>query len=378
MKFIDKIFVNPTISFTKGKVYPFIEMANVDVNARSPKQVDSKIFSSGVKFEKGDTIVARIEPCLQNGKGFYVNELTCGFGSTEFLVFRPKDESVDSKFLYYYMQTDYIRKSMIASMTGATGRQRVNNDIFNNLDIELPTFEIQKRIADILSAYDDLIENNQKQIILLEEAAKRLYKEWFVNLRFPRYEEVNIEDRVPEGWERKKLIEIADVQYGFAFDSRKFNNLNKGTPIIRIRNIPSGNTSDYTTESADEKYLVHNGDIVVGMDGEFHINTWSGETGYLVQRTCLIKPRNHLMNGYILQSIHEPIKFFEKTVVGATVAHLGKKHIDSITIIEPPEEYYVPFQYMLEKRQYLLNQNVLLGKARDKLLPKLMSGEIEV
>jgi type I restriction enzyme S subunit len=378
MKFLDYIQVNPTIKLEKDKQYPFVEMANADVFAREPKQIDIKKYSSGVKFQRGDTVIARIEPCLQNGKGFFVKNISEGFGSTEFLVFRPKDDKVTNEFLYYFMLTDYIRKSMINSMTGATGRQRVNKDIFKSLELSLPSIEKQKRIADILSAYDDLIENNQKQIKLLEEAAMRLYKEWFVKLRFPGHENTKIVDGVPEGWERNKLIEIADIQYGFAFDSSKFNILKKGTPIIRIRNIPSGNTSDYTTENADEQYLAYNGDIIVGMDGEFHINTWAGDTAYLVQRTCRIKPKNTIMKGYLLQAIYEPIKYFEKTITGATVAHLGKKHIDTITLLTAPEKYYLPFQYLFDKRQILLKQNVLLQEARDKLLPKLMSGEIEV
>jgi type I restriction enzyme S subunit len=378
MKFLDYIQVNPTIKLEKDKQYPFVEMANADVFAREPKQIDIKKYSSGVKFQRGDTVIARIEPCLQNGKGFFVKNISEGFGSTEFLVFRPKDDKVTNEFLYYFMLTDYIRKSMINSMTGATGRQRVNKDIFKSLELSLPSIEKQKRIADILSAYDDLIENNQKQIKLLEEAAMRLYKEWFVKLRFPGHENTKIVDGVPEGWERNKLIEIADIQYGFAFDSSKFNILKKGTPIIRIRNIPSGNTSDYTTEHADEQYLAYNGDIIVGMDGEFHINTWAGDTAYLVQRTCRIKPKNTIMKGYLLQAIYEPIKYFEKTITGATVAHLGKKHIDTITLLTAPEKYYLPFQYLFDKRQILLKQNVLLQEARDKLLPKLMSGEIEV
>ncbi len=378
MKFLDYIQVNPTIKLEKDKQYPFVEMANADVFAREPKQIDIKKYSSGVKFQRGDTVIARIEPCLQNGKGFFVKNISEGFGSTEFLVFRPKDDKVTNEFLYYFMLTDYIRKSMINSMTGATGRQRVNKDIFKSLELSLPSIEKQKRIADILSAYDDLIENNQKQIKLLEEAAMRLYKEWFVKLRFPGHENTKIVDGVPEGWERNKLIEIADIQYGFAFDSSKFNILKKGTPIIRIRNIPSGNTSDYTTEHADEQYLAYNGDIIVGMDGEFHINTWAGDTAYLVQRTCRINPKNTIMKGYLLQAIYEPIKYFEKTITGATVAHLGKKHIDTITLLTAPEKYYLPFQYLFDKRQILLKQNVLLQEARDKLLPKLMSGEIEV
>lgn len=378
MNFLEHIQLNPTVSLEKGKTYPFIEMANVSTGSREPSAIDSKAFSSGVKFEDGDTVIARIEPCLQNGKRFMARNIGKGFGSTEFLVFRPKDDSIDGTFLYYFMQTDFIKKSMIGSMTGSTGRQRVNNDIFKTLEIEIPSIEIQRRIGETLSAYDDLIENNQKQIKLLEEAAQRLYKEWFVDLRFPGYEDTEIVDEIPEGWEKQKLIDIADVQYGYAFDGSKFNDIGNGTPIIRIRNIPDGNTQDYTTEEADEKYLISNGEILVGMDGEFHINSWAGKDAYLVQRTCCFRPRKKNMNGWLLNAIYEPIKFFEKTVVGATVSHLGKKHIDSIELLIGPDELFVPFQTYYEKRQVLLNQNNALAEARDRLLPKLMNGEIEV
>ena len=171
-------------------------------------------------------------------------------------------------------------------------------------------------------------------------------------------------------------MDLVDVQYGYAFDGSLFNTAKNGMPIIRIRNIPSGNTDDYTTEEADSQYIVHNGDILVGMDGEFHINSWSGPDAYLVQRTCSFRPNNSEMKGYLLQAIYEPIKYFENTVVGATVAHLGKKHIDTINVLTCPTNLYVPLQDYYEQRQLLLNQNWLL--ARDRLLPKLMSGEIEV
>ena len=236
----------------------------------------------------------------------------------------------------------------------------------------------QSYIVDTLAAYDDLIENNQKQIKLLEETAQRLYKEWFVDLRFPGHEKTEIIDGVPVGWKKEKLIDIADVQYGYAFDGSLFNTQKEGMPIIRIRNIPSGITDDYTTEEADAQYIIHNGDIVVGMDGEFHINSWCGDDSYLVQRTCCMKPRNNEMKGWFLTAIYEPIKYFEKTVVGATVAHLGKKHIDTIMLLTGTSELYVPFQRMFEKRQLLLNQNRLLCEARDRILPKLMSGEIKL
>lgn len=167
MNFLEHIQLNPPVSLEKGKIYPFIEMANVSTRNREPSAIDKKAFSSGVKFEDGDTVIARIEPCLQNGKRFMARKIGKGFGSTEFLVFRPKDDSVDSTFLYYFMQIEYIKKSMIGSMTGATGRQRVNNDIFKSMEIEMPSIELQRKIGQILSSYDDLIENNQKQINFL-------------------------------------------------------------------------------------------------------------------------------------------------------------------------------------------------------------------
>ena len=181
MNFLEHIVLNPKIELKKGEVYPFVEMANVSIKYREPDLIENRVYTSGVKFEENDTVIARIEPCLQNGKKFLAKGIKQGFGSTEYLVFRPMDDMVDSVFLYYFMQTDFIRKNMIGSMTGSTGRQRVNNDIFKSLKIEIPDIEVQRKIAKILSAYDDLIENNKKQINLLEEMAQRLYKEWFID-----------------------------------------------------------------------------------------------------------------------------------------------------------------------------------------------------
>ena len=231
MKFLDCIDVNPKISLEKGKIVPFIEMGNVSTIYRNPIAVESKPFDSGVKFQDGDTVVARITPCLQNGKRFYCKNIGTGFGSTEYLVFRPKNESVDNLYLYYFMKTKFIKQSMINSMVGATGRQRVNNDVFKNIEINFPNKEKQIKIGKILSAYDDLIENNQKQIKLLEEAAQRLYKEWFVDLRFPGYETTPIIDGVPEGWEKKKLSDIAEVIMGQSPKSEFYNKNNEGLPF---------------------------------------------------------------------------------------------------------------------------------------------------
>ena len=291
-------------------------------------------------------------------------------------IIKPDKQKVLPRYLYYKLQN--CVPQFINSSNGSAQKNLLLSTM-RTFQIEIEEKrEKQEKIANTLSAYDDLIENNQKQIKLLEEAAQRLYKEWFVDLRFPGHENTKIVDGVSEGWKKERLVDIAEIQYGYAFDGTLFNADKNGTPIIRIRNIPQAETMDYTTEHVSENYLVQNGEIIVGMDGEFHINAWAGNTAYLVQRVCCIRPKNTEIKGWLLQAIYEPIKFFERTVVGATVAHLGKKHLDSIYLLTSPEGFYKPFMILFDKRLLLENQNRKLREARDRLLPKLMSGEVEV
>lgn len=358
---------------------PFVTIANIENNQFDftnamfvPKDYYEKLDDKR-KPQKDDILYSvvgsfGIPVLIKNDKHFVFQR--------HIAILRP-NKSIDARFLYYTMLSrDFYMKADAAAIGAA--QRTVSLTALRNIQITVPPIETQHRIADILSAYDDLIENNRKQIKLLEEAAQRLYKEWFVDLRFPGHEHIKIVDGVPEGWKKERLVDIADVQYGYAFDGALFNSKKSGTPIIRIRNIPESQTEDYTTEAADSQYLVYNGDIVVGMDGEFHINSWAGNTAYLVQRTCRIKPLNSDLNGFLLWAIYEPIKYFERTVVGATVAHLGKKHIDTIQILVPTEKFYLPFKTLFDKRLLLMNQNKKLAEARDRLLTKLMSGEVEV
>ncbi len=364
----------------EGEGYPIIRTPNVgrgrlilDGVQRVSKATYDKRNIRAVP-QKDDIIFAREAPA-GNAAIIRAGQEVC-LGQRTVLI-RPDKKKVCPQFLAYYILAPKQQYELLGTANGATVAH-VNIPIIRNMPVNLPKIEIQERIAEILSSYDDLIENNKKQIKLLEEAAERLYREWFVDLHFPRYENTEIIDGVPEGWKRKRLVDIADIQYGYAFDGSKFNDMKKGIPIVRIRNIPSGITSDYTTEETEEKYLIGNGDIIVGMDGEFHINSWSGDNAYLVQRTCCFRPKKKEMQGWLLWAIRKPIKYYEKTIVGATVSHLGKKHIDAIDLLVGPDELYVPFQNYFDKRQSLLNQNVLLLEARDRLLPRLMSGEVEV
>ena len=346
----------------------------------SLQEVDSKVVKSGDYLEKGDIVFVR-----SNGNKELVGrcmiidrDIPVTYSGFCIKLHLKDKKRFDPVFFNYLFKTRQFKKSMTGTAVGAN-IQNLSQSRLGSCEVSVPDIETQKRIAIILSRYDSLIENHQKQIKLLEEAAQRLYKEWFIDLHFPGHENTNIIDGVPEGWEKKKLIDLVDVQYGYAFDGHLFNSKGEGTPIVRIRNIPDGCTSDYTTEEANDSYIVNDGDILIGMDGIFHINTWCGGKSYLVQRACSFRPKNVSMKGFILQAIYEPIKFFENTVVGATVAHLGKKHIDSIELlVSNDDKMYKPFEKMFNERQTLKTQLRLLTEARDRLLPKLISGEITV
>lgn len=351
-----------------GGKYPFIQTADVKAanlylteykNTYNEKGLEqSKLWKAGtlcitIAANIAETAILGIDACFPDS----------------IMGFVPFKGVSNVKFIKYVFD---ILKNNCRTISQGTAQDNLSWEKLSRIEFPAPPIEVQNKIVDILSAYDDLIENNQKQIKLLEEAAQRLYKEWFVNLRFPGYENTPIIDGVPKGWKKEDLINLVDIQYGYAFKGSLFNNIGKGMPIIRIRNIPDGQTTDFTTEKVSKEYIIHNGDILVGMDGEFYVNSWGGEDAYLVQRTCCFRTKFNNMKGYLLQAILEPIKFFEKTVVGATVTHLGKKHINTIKIFSVPNVLYEPFQMWYEKRQSLVNQNRLLTEARNRLISQIM------
>ena len=268
------------------------------------------------------------------------------------------------RYVHLYLSLVDSVKWIENHSVGAT-MPNINSEILANVPIALPSLSIQDRIAGILSDYDSAIANCRKQIALLEEAAMRLYREWFKDGK----------------GEKKRLVEIADVTYGYPFSSSLFNSKHEGLPIIRIRNVPLGFSDDYTTEVAKEAYLVHDGDLLIGMDGEFHMNFWSGGNAWLVQRTCRIQPKDSMLTGFLMEAIKNPIRAFQSSIVGSTVGHLGKSDIDTVDVPVIDDDR-IPIAEVLQKmyceRLALSLQIRTLTEARDRLLPKLMKGEVAV
>lgn len=370
-----------TTAKDEGYGYALIRTPNIGkgrLDLDGVHRVSKEVYQSRIARaipQQDDLILAREAP-VGNVAKILKGQKVC-LGQRTVLI-RPNKELVSPDFLTYYLLAPEQQYNLTSSANGATVAH-LNMGMIRNLPIVLPPRHIQDKIASILSAYDDMIDNCKQQIALLEEAAQRLYREWFVDLRFPGHETTPIgENGLPEGWQIVKLPEIASVRYGYAFDGSKFNSSGEGTPIIRIRNIPDSYTNDFTTETANEKYLVKCGDILVGMDGEFHINTWSDKEAYLVQRACAIDPLSDEDRGFLFLAINAPIKFFEKTLTGATVAHLGKKHLDSIDILLPPTSLRTTFKSYFDLRLSKMRQLRYLVDSRDLLLPRLISGQIEI
>jgi type I restriction enzyme S subunit len=367
-----------------GGSYPFIKPTDMDLDRRRVSKWEENYSDKAFKKFKnayipaGSTGVVTIGTV---GEKIFQSNHNC-FTNQSVNVVIPNEELYDKDFVYYLLKYN-LPKVSSANPGTASGRHHVSKSNFCSINVKVPYHKsTQIKIGSTLSAYDDLIENNLKRIKLLEELAQRTYEEWFVKFRVNgKNLDVNKETGLPDGWERKHLFEIANVFYGFPFKANQFNSEGKGTPIIRIRNIHQSNTNDFSTEIVDTKYWVEKGDLLLGMDGEFYINNWSGPRAYLVQRSCNVKSKDKFLHGYLSQAIVPPVKFFEATISGTTVAHLGKSHLESIEILIPTKKIFQMleiFNNLLDLKIKLSIQNRLLKESRDILLPRLMSGKIEV
>ena len=271
------------------------------------------------------------------------------------------------KFIYYQLRSEHIGRWLEKVSIGAT-MPSLNTGLLSGIEMVLPPIEIQKQIAGILSAYDDLIENNQKQIKLLEEAAQRLYKEWFVDLRFPGHENTKIVDGVPEGWSRTNINEILTFHRGY--DLTK-NEMKAGRyPVV-------GST---TVIGYHNEFKIKGPGIVTGRSGSLGKyqfiwdNFWPHNTSLYISD---YKDHNIFFVYSLLQTVD-----FASLNNGGAIPTLNRNVLSNIEVIEPTDELQEMFAKIAEaqyrKIRNLEKQNNQLKMARDVLLPKLMSGEVEV
>ena len=290
-------------------------------------------------------------------------------------------EKVDRTYLYYYLlhQTPFY----LGGVNGAT-MVHITKKNMEKKTVYIPSsLDVQHRIASILSTYDTLIENNSVRIRLLEKMAENLYKEWFVRFRFPGHENVEMENGLPKGWKIVNLFDVAEVTYGFAFKSNQFCDNTELNPVVRIRDIQDNHTNTYTDEPCEDKYLIGKNAILIGMDGIFHMCLWNGERAYLNQRVVMLNSKEKGVCNYLLYLAIKPqIKYWEQVISGTTVAHLGDKHLRRVKVLLPEtailEKANSIILRAMDEKNILQHQNSLLARQRDLLLPRLMSGNLEV
>ena len=189
--------INPTEKLLKGQINKKIGMEHLMPFMKKPQGITREPYNGGMKFRNGDTLIARITPCLENGKTAYVDVLDeneIGFGSTEYIVLRQKRDKSDKQFLYYFAKSENFRDIAIASMTGSSGRQRVQLDALKKHKFLIPPLPEQQAIAGVLSALDDKIDLLQRQNQTLEQMAATLFRQWFIEEAKEDWEQVTLAD----------------------------------------------------------------------------------------------------------------------------------------------------------------------------------------
>lgn len=355
---------NPRESIKKGSVAKKIAMDKLQPFCRDIPEYEYATFSGGTKFRNGDTIMARITPCLENGKTAKVNILDdgeVGFGSTEYIVFRAKENLTDEDFLYYLVCSPLVRDPAIKSMVGSSGRQRVQTDVVQNLEIDLPDLDTQRKIGSILRSFDDKIALNNAINKNLLQQASTIYQAWFEDF-------IPFDGVCPEGWEEGVLSDIANITSG----KRPPMKSTEKTDIAAIPLVGAASVMGFTSESNHtEKILVTGRVGTHGVVQRFNAPCWTSDN------TLVITSDLYEYTYQILQRID-----YHAMNRGSTQPLITQGDMNKVAILIPDRQTLDNFealvgQLMLQYEANLL-ENTRLAELRDALLPRLMSGELDV
>ena len=382
VKLAEAIEINPKEMLPNGTLAKKISMDKLQPFCRDIPEYEMAEFSGGTKFRNGDTIMARITPCLENGKTAMVNILNddeVGFGSTEFIVFRAKPGVTDSDYVYYLVSSPTVREPAIKSMVGSSGRQRVQTDVVNGQEFSLPALSDQQRIAGVLKTLDDKIAlNNQINNNLLQQA-QTLYREMFVNTQNASRRTCRAEEffdiaigKTPPRKERQWFttnpsdvtwVSISDMGSCGTYIGRSSEQLTKeAVDRFNIKVIPS-NTVLLSFKLTVGRIAITHGEITTN-EAIAHFKT--------------DKP-------YINEYLYCYLRDYNYQTLGSTssiATAVNSKIIKAMPFIIPADEEISRFHSVAGPmfEQILNNQleNDSLAEIRDTLLPKLMSGELDV
>ena len=408
MLFSEAVQISPNVRLTRGTIYPFVDMASVRADARSVFSSEEREFrGGGSRFRTGDTLMARITPCLENGKiARYVAEGATleAHGSTEFFVFRGRPNVTDNDFAYYLTQWDRVRNYAISQMTGTSGRQRVPKDSLDHLIIPIPPLSEQRAIAHILGTLDDKIELNRRMNETLEKMARALFKCWFVDFepvrakmegRWRRGESLpgmpaELYDvfpdgmvdselgEIPAGWEVRALGDAIEIH-----DSARIP-LNSRQRSERQGPIPyygAAGIMDYVDDFLFDGIFVLTGEdgSVVDSDG-YPVVQYVWGKFWVNNHAHVLRGSNGVSQEHLYLLLQqENIASF---VTGAVQPKLSQKNLKSIPIVLPAKSVLQVFSDMIQPLfaalRHKSEESGTLTRSRDTLLSKLISGELRV
>lgn len=397
-KLSDIAYINPKESIPKGTIAKKIPMDKLQPFCRDIPEYILEKFNGGSKFRNEDTIMARITPCLENGKTAKVNILEnneIGFGSTEYIVFRAIDGISDSNYLYYLICSPFVRNPAIKSMVGSSGRQRVQTDVIKNLQLEIPPLDEQKKIGNLLKCIDDKIELNTKINNNILEQIKTICASYLNDFS-------HFGGTMPSDWVDTPLSNIADFISGYSY---KGNELVK-SPIAMatIKNfdrkggfkldgykeiLPSNKLKPAQHADLFDILIAHT-DLTQNAEVIGNAEMIMSKSGYsdIVFSMDLVKvlPKPNKLSKFLLIAILQDKKFKAHClgyINGTTVLHLSKKALPEYSLFLPanmkilkPLDETVTVMYKQISQH--IEENQRLTFLRDTLLPKLMSGELNI
>ena len=379
-KFSNFLDINPTVSLKSGLNFSFIEMKDLQDGNKFCSPSVERILSGGSRFIESDTLFARITPCLENGKICKVRGLknNVGFGSTEFLVFRGKENISDNEFIFYLSRWDEVRGFAEGHFEGTSGRQRVPKNCFDNLFLDLPELPEQRAIASILSSLDDKIDLLHRQNKTLEQLAETLFRQWFV---------VGVED----GWEICKLGDFISVKGGTTPSTTRSEFWNGNINWTSPRDLSNNNSLFLfnTERKITEKGLKQIGSGLLPV-GTVLLSS-RAPIGYLViteipvainQGYIAIICDKFFSNYFIYLWVKKNLDTIVNAANGSVFLEISKSTFKELEITIPPIQKLEIFDKEIGPLFQKIKSNTIqirtLTQLRDTLLPKLMSGEIRL
>ena len=360
----DVVQINPSTKVNKGQSVKFISMDKLDPFTKIPNGYEKRKFSSGTKFTNGDTLLARITPCLENGKTAFVDFLDdseVAAGSTEFVILRNIEGLTDSGYIYYLSISPTFRDYAIKSMVGTSGRQRVQNDVLAKMELNLPSLDQQKKIANILSSLDEKIELNRRMNETFKQLGQALFRRYFVDKA--RQINGNIQT-IPLG---KKL----HPKRGRSLQARDM--ICGDTPVISGGLKPAGFHNEANTTAP--VITISASGANAGFVSAWGEPVWSADSSYIDSTIT-----KYIYTYYLFLKNKQKEVYDMQT--GSGQPHIYPKHIELLEIADLSDCEFNDFEQRVRPLFDMIHENKkqigYLSNIRDSLLPKLISGEIEV